>query len=445
MSNKPGRNDPCPCGSGLKYKKCHGETMLQNNEYSSETPFNQGILVNDNTVKGGEILSIGSPGGLISNIVRVQGTTENLNESHGKYFIALYVDIPILLPLNDGEKYTICFEGDQFDFFHSTKKRGEEFYSTLESSKLPFFSSIQIQGKSFDDSIPLIPQNEIENKSYKPPYYKSYRLILYILKQIIDFTNSDYLLNLDKEPRLSYYILYYKDGEFPNGKYFAKATYPYSGLIDLKGPEFKNEIDNTALKRFLSEQFKIQSYSLKEIVPNVQGKSFEEKVFLSAHDFSYYCTQHPLAISKLMEPEIRDLYLIILKSIFTYAEGETFNFQGKLDFKITDKSNKYLFIAGEFKIWSSEHSIIEAFDQVVRFHNSGQEMELYILMINKNKNITSVRRKIKESISKEVEYIDTIEEKRIPTGSSQIFDKYILSIRDRQVPLNVGLINLYLE
>ena len=22
--NAPGRNDPCPCGSGLKYKKCHG-------------------------------------------------------------------------------------------------------------------------------------------------------------------------------------------------------------------------------------------------------------------------------------------------------------------------------------------------------------------------------------------------------------------------------------
>jgi uncharacterized protein len=20
----PGRNDPCPCGSGKKYKKCHG-------------------------------------------------------------------------------------------------------------------------------------------------------------------------------------------------------------------------------------------------------------------------------------------------------------------------------------------------------------------------------------------------------------------------------------
>lgn len=24
-SPEPGRNDPCPCGSGLKYKRCHGD------------------------------------------------------------------------------------------------------------------------------------------------------------------------------------------------------------------------------------------------------------------------------------------------------------------------------------------------------------------------------------------------------------------------------------
>ena len=23
VSTKPGRNQPCPCGSGLKYKRCH--------------------------------------------------------------------------------------------------------------------------------------------------------------------------------------------------------------------------------------------------------------------------------------------------------------------------------------------------------------------------------------------------------------------------------------
>ena len=25
VEKKPGRNDPCPCGSGLKYKKCCGK------------------------------------------------------------------------------------------------------------------------------------------------------------------------------------------------------------------------------------------------------------------------------------------------------------------------------------------------------------------------------------------------------------------------------------
>ncbi|MBL0215549.1 MAG: SEC-C domain-containing protein [Myxococcales bacterium] len=25
VSEKTGRNEPCPCGSGKKYKKCHGE------------------------------------------------------------------------------------------------------------------------------------------------------------------------------------------------------------------------------------------------------------------------------------------------------------------------------------------------------------------------------------------------------------------------------------
>src|SRR5260221_105432 len=29
MSNKVGRNDPCPCGSGKKYKRCHGGSASQ--------------------------------------------------------------------------------------------------------------------------------------------------------------------------------------------------------------------------------------------------------------------------------------------------------------------------------------------------------------------------------------------------------------------------------
>src|SRR5690242_226052 len=29
MSQGPGRNDPCPCGSGLKYKKCCGSVLRE--------------------------------------------------------------------------------------------------------------------------------------------------------------------------------------------------------------------------------------------------------------------------------------------------------------------------------------------------------------------------------------------------------------------------------
>jgi preprotein translocase subunit SecA len=28
VNRKVGRNDPCPCGSGKKYKKCHGSGAL---------------------------------------------------------------------------------------------------------------------------------------------------------------------------------------------------------------------------------------------------------------------------------------------------------------------------------------------------------------------------------------------------------------------------------
>ena len=30
VSKKIGRNDPCPCGSGKKYKQCHGSVKLNN-------------------------------------------------------------------------------------------------------------------------------------------------------------------------------------------------------------------------------------------------------------------------------------------------------------------------------------------------------------------------------------------------------------------------------
>ena len=33
---KVGRNDPCPCGSGKKYKNCHGRVGAENLDVESE-------------------------------------------------------------------------------------------------------------------------------------------------------------------------------------------------------------------------------------------------------------------------------------------------------------------------------------------------------------------------------------------------------------------------
>lgn len=39
--SKVGRNDPCPCGSGKKYKKCCGQkTMMQKRSFANLTPEN---------------------------------------------------------------------------------------------------------------------------------------------------------------------------------------------------------------------------------------------------------------------------------------------------------------------------------------------------------------------------------------------------------------------
>lgn len=30
------RNDPCPCGSGLKYKKCHGKSATKGGKFAAK-------------------------------------------------------------------------------------------------------------------------------------------------------------------------------------------------------------------------------------------------------------------------------------------------------------------------------------------------------------------------------------------------------------------------
>ena len=438
MNHKIKKNDPCPCGSGRKYKHCHLDQNIETiNDTTLKDSFIPGIKIDDYTDEEKLSFLIGAPGATVSNSYLAQGDMDLVRKDISKYKFVLNFDIPVLLPLDDEGRYIINFENDDYVFFHKIKKRGEENYSTLDTKVIPYFSSIQIQGRAFVDFNPKDGMPELP--------LKSNRLINYILGKIIEFLDGQMNIDLDKSPILSYHIIYFEinDHYFSNG--IAKVTFPYNKEILIKSPDTIEKVEHKELQIFLIQKFKLNEFSATKILPHLTGKSFEEKVFLSAHDFCYYSKQHPEALSKLHEEELRDLYLVVLKNIFTNAEGEAFNYDGKLDFKIINKDNKYEFISGEFKKWRGDDSFIDAFKQIARKHNSGQEKALYILMINENKDIKHVRTRISDLIRLEPEFLSGPNDIDLPKGSFEIFDKYKVTIKGRNIDLIIGLINLYFE
>ena len=46
------------------------------------------------------------------------------------------------------------------------------------------------------------------------------------------------------------------------------------------------------------------------------------------------------------------------------AEAEVYNYDGKLDFKITNPDNKYEIVSGEYKIWRGKLSFDECYKQI---------------------------------------------------------------------------------
>ena len=320
MSKKIGRNDKCPCGSGKKYKNCCGEKA------TFSLP-GRGVVVKK--LRSNKTWSLGDAGVTVYGFAQDCGKWRKVINDITKYIFILYVDLPFLLPLND-EKYEVNIENTKFTIFHKTKKRGEEIFSTLDSNNLPSFSHIRIKGAAFPE--------DLKGKLFKlkdsgrDEYQKSYILILKILYKINSYlyksNNFDLQINT---PILSYEIFYInKNLPIKMENIEAVSIYPYSGVVRIESSDKRKLINHDRLKTFLSESLKLQNYVEESIIPNpnYKGLSFSERVFLSIHDFLFYCRQHPKVLSKMDEEQIRDLYLIIVKNLFSIAEGEAYNYKG---------------------------------------------------------------------------------------------------------------------
>lgn len=57
-TTKIGRNDPCPCLSGLKYKKCCGRSLPEDLPYSTEVRFRESNAEEVGSVEGQTIVKV---------------------------------------------------------------------------------------------------------------------------------------------------------------------------------------------------------------------------------------------------------------------------------------------------------------------------------------------------------------------------------------------------
>ncbi|MDO8948615.1 MAG: SEC-C domain-containing protein [Desulfocapsaceae bacterium] len=434
MNERTGMNARCPCGSGKETKKCCGDPRNFSNADFQEAMETRGFQIYDYTGPQRITHGLGSAGGEFEHMGTFEGNFSEIEDHPENYILVIYVDIPACLPLEDDEPFPISHKGKNYTMFHHSKKRGEEFYSTLDSNKTPHFSSLEIQGEPFNG-----------NNDSSSTKKESYDLILDILNKINSLQDEKDQLLIDGDFHLSYFILYFPKTNFPKSIPIAKITIIYSKSIDIKSRDFVSNLDKSILKKVLSEKIKIQAFSINQTVPQVTGKTFLEKVFICTHDFSFYCSQHPNSLQKLEEEHLRDLFLILAKSIFTNAEGEPFHYDGKLDFKITNNENKYEFITGEFKWWNKEENIKEAFHQAIRKHATGQEAEIFIIILNKNKNISNVVEKINRSIENESEFVEKYAEKITPPGSRQLFNRYLVNVKGNKIILTIGVTNCYFK
>ena len=401
--------------------------MLANAEANS-------FVIKDFTSPQESTFMLGGPGVTVWGFHETRGDYYKVKANPGEYVQVINVDIPAYLPIENSVELDVVFDGIKFKLLHFTKSRGEEYYSTLDSSKLPYFSSLRFFGDVYLEPDAIPPHDKF-----------SYKLIVDTLHKFNSLLDDENKLIIDDDLHFSYNVLYFPKVGFPNTKPVVKTTYPYTGPIKVKSPNTLEPVNTRMLGKILTEKIRIVAFGEEELEPKAIGKDFSEKIFLLVHDFAFYCSQHPESLQALHEEHLRDLFLILAKSIFENVDSETFHFDGKLDFKIVNVLNKYEFVTGEFKWWNGENSFREAFHQAIRKHATGQEEGIYIVMLSKRKSANDVFEKIKTLVQLESEYIRMITSDFIPSKSTQNFMRCYVKNRDNETILTIGVIDCYYE
>ncbi len=394
------------------------------------------ILIEDYITK--ETWEIGSSKFVYSDVAFNQGNFIEVLNSPEDYIFFIKYDCPYILPLNDGNSTIFKYKNADFKYIHSLKQRGQQEFSTLDVLRLPRFSSFQVQGE-IDKSI-VDYKDEVEGFSKVSTFM--WNVITNLNEKINDLILTEDRVDFSYNRILSYRVSFFRKSDMH--KPTAVIIVPYTSVIDLRGPQKSDFLDEDILKLYLNEKIKLKNY-YKDYLPDPEKElTFRDKIFKIVFDFAFYSCERPEALSKLSEELIRDLFLIPVKMFAFSAEAEAYTYDGKLDFKITNPNNKYEIISGEYKIWRGISSFDECYKQISEKHSAGNEGELYLIMINKNKSVKETYNKSLEALKTKGSFIKTLNE-NISFSKSQFFSRHLISIKGNEICLILGIINVYYE
>lgn len=382
----------------------------------------QGIVVKH--VKSGQEMIFGSPGVIIGQSHMTIGDFQSVEINPNNYYFVLDIDLPMRINLNERKSnpFKITVDGKNYNLFHIIKHRGEENFSIQNIDYLPYFSSLQINGTANKDI--------------------DFNLVTKVLSKLNVALNDKKIENvLSNKTNLPFEINYI---DKQTNKYVAQTRYFLTTDIEILGKDIKQICSDSELENILnSEKFVLQNEieENKELYNKID--SFEDKILKYTHDFSFYARQSSEIFSKLQEENIRDLYNFGVKVGLGFdCEAEVQNYDGKSDFKIKNPLNKYEYIIGELKWWIGEKSISELCTQAFEKHVTGQEKNIYMLMLSKNKDIDGPLLKsinfIKDnySLSSDITKITTL-------GSKEHFYEFWVNIKGEMIKVYFAMLNLY--
>lgn len=383
----------------------------------------------------GEVTGIGGPGMVVYSTAMTLGDVTPVLERPDDFELVIQVDLPFYLPIPD-QPFRVAIPNRTVQVLHISKRRGQERYSTIDSRLLPYFSSLQISVRpAFVDM--AMPGNDVD------PFERgSLDIIKDVVAKIEGFLQPLGVTLHDRMPALSYDVLYV---ERATAKVVAKTEHPYNEIIEVLSPAKRAGVDTDTLRAFLAASIDVAALGEATRERADSSGSFRQKVFIIIHDFLYYCRQHAESVKELPEEMIRDLLLVLFKTVFGSAEGEPYHFDGKLDFKVTNPEVRHEFVTGELKWWDGPATFDELIDQALRKHVTGQEAEVFCVVLSDRTDQGAVAASAIERLGQAGEVEGEIRPRQLPEGSKERWYEATATVRGSAVPVNVAIADLFHE